>query len=271
MGIPRSARLTVMTGLVLAAAAVLVSGCQKHGGARAGTSTATTLSSAEELYHAGRYAEAKARAEHDYRRCDGQARRHAALTAGMAAHALGKTAEARGWLEPLVNDDDPAVSGRACAALGVIALQQGDHARSATLLSSAASKLGGDDSARALLRAGHALSALGRSGEAATSYQAALAAAQTPTLQAAIRPYTQPGPFSLQVGVFSTKPNAEQRASEVRTQAARLGLGSPRIAQVRPEKGGQGYSVQVGSFTNRYAAVLASEKLVTPSVIVAAR
>lgn len=262
----------VLPGLVVSVLLLAgVSGCQKQGTPSGAGGEATTLQPAEDLYRAGRYREARARAEIDCRRSSGLARRRAALTAGLAAHALGDSTDARGWLEPLLADEDPAIAGRASAAVGMMADQQGDHGRAAELLSSAASKLNGDDSARAALRAGHAYSALGRLSEASASYQSALATATSPALQAAIRPYTEPGPFALQVGLFTSRPNAEQRAAELRGTTARFGWSPPRVASVVASGGKPGYSVRVGSFASRHAAVVAGERLGTPSIVVAAR
>lgn len=257
------------TTLVIAVGLGVPTGCQNRS-AGAGAGASATVASAEDLYRSGRYAEAKAIAENDFRRRDGVARKRAALTAGLSSHALGKTAEARGWLEPLLSDSDPEIAGRAAAALGIIADTQNDHARAATLFAQAARQLTGDDAARAALRAGHAQTELKQWNEAKASYDAALGAAQTPALRQAIEPYTLPGPFAIQLGLFSSKPNADRKAREVQPQMARLGLGLPQVAPRRAANGTAGFAVLIGRYINRYAAVAASEKIGSTAMVVPA-
>lgn len=255
---------------LLAGLVGLAAGCQKHGPSGPDGQPVVAQSAAD-LYQAQRFAEAKARAEFDYKTTSGPARRLAALTAGLSAHAMNQPAEATVWLEPLLSDPDPDISGRAAVSLGVIAESRGEHARAAELFTQASKQLEGDAAARAALRAGHAQTAMKKFAEASESYRAGVAAAQTPGVRQAIEPYTETGPFALQVGMFHSKANAERKAREVRSQAARLGLGAPQIAMVPAANGKAGYSVRIGRFINRHAAHMASESLATPSVVVSAQ
>jgi tetratricopeptide (TPR) repeat protein len=262
----------VLTAAMVLAAAAGGAGCQGKpgGGTQAGGGTAAITMSAEDLYAAGRFSEAKARAEVDYRQISGAAKRRSALTAGMASHALGQTAEARGWLEPLLKDHDPQIAGRAAAALGLIAQSQKDPTRAASLLEQASHQLSGDLAARASLRAGHAQTELNQFAQAKASYDTALTQAQSSELKSAIVPYTVPGPYSLQVGVFGSKPNADRKAREIQAQIAQLGYGWPQVTPRTGSDGKPSFAVRVGRFVNRYAAVLAGGRLGVPAVVVKA-
>jgi hypothetical protein len=249
---------------VLAMAGAGGGGCQNRNAAAGG---GATVASAEDLFAAKRYAEAKARAELDYSRTKGEAQHRSALIAGMASHACGKNGEAQRWLEPLLLNTAPEIAGRAAATLAIMAQEQKDPARAAALYTRAAQQLTGDDSARAGLRAGHAQTELNQFAQARDSYDAAFNAAQTPALKAAIQPYTEPGPFAVQVGVFSSKPNADRKAHEIQPKASQLGM-TPTQVKAKTASGKTSFVVQVGRFLNRQAAVLAGKRLGTQAVVV---
>lgn len=263
---PRAAAMLMLSiGLAMGPVA-----CQKST-ARSGDGP--TVQTASDLYAAGRFSEAQARAEVDFRRLDGEARRAAALTAGLSAHALNRTAEARGWLTPLINDPNPEIAGRANAALGLIAEKAGSQAEAAERLVQASNLLRGDEAARAAFRAGHSFTALNRFDEAATAYRNAVSKAESPQVRSAYEPYIQPGPFSVQMGVFTSKLNADRKAAESRPRTTHLGLGVPFVKPVNSAGGKPGvlaFSVRVGSFVNRHAAALACQKLGSQAVVVAA-
>lgn len=261
--------LAGIAAVALAGGVAFPSGCQNRTAGLHGAPSAA-VASAQDLFNAGRFAEAKSVAESDFRRQSGTARKRAALTAGMSSHALGKTAEARGWLQPLLSDADPEIAGRAAAALGLIAESQHDHAQAATYFDQAARQLHGDDAARAALRAGHAQTELKLWKQAEASYAAALAAAQSPAVRHAIEPYTRPGPFAIQLGLFSSKPNADRKSREVGPRMVRLGLGAPEVAPRKASNGTSGFAVLLGPYVNRYAAVAASEKIGVAAVVVPA-
>lgn len=256
-----------MAGLLTAAAvlAAAAGGCQKQTGGGVVDSSSTVTRppaggpmNAQALYEINKYQAALAAAEQEYATSSGTAQTRAALIAGLSAHALGKDAEAQRWLMPLASNPNPDIAGRANSTLGMIASKSGQNAQAAEMLCRGAAQLSGDNAARAWLRAGHAYTEMRDYVNAKRCYDAALGAAATPPVKAAIEPYAAPGPFALQLGVFSAKANADRKANEVRAVLARLGYGTPRV--IRSSAGGR-FTVIAGNFANRQAAVLGSEKL----------
>lgn len=94
----------------------------------------------------------------------------ASLIAGLSAQALNRNADAKKFLTPLLEDNDPGISGKAAAALGLIAQEAGQHAEAANLLSSASKQLLNDDKARAAMYAGDSFRAIGKLDEAQKHY-----------------------------------------------------------------------------------------------------
>lgn len=265
-----SFRLTA-AGLTLAAITAS-GGCKKTqspgSGVNSGQTAPVTSGSATELFEARRFSEAKQVAEAELaKNPTGRSREVPQLIAGLSSHAMGQDAEAQRYLEPLTGSADPQISGRAEAALGQIAQKRGQHAYAADLLTRAASKLDGDDAARASVRAGNSLAAINKNSEAMTQYRNAQTQAESDEVRKHAATMTEPGPFALQTGVFSTRANAERRAGELRPKAGSLGLGTVRIV---PESraGKTEYSVQVGTFASRQAANAARGRLGEQAVVV---
>lgn len=221
------------------------------------------------LYESKRYAEAKVSAENRIPKSSGREKEVAMLTAGLSAHALGRDDEAIKYLQPLTGSSDPKIAGRAEATLGQIAQSRGQHGYAADLFTRASGKLDGDDAARAGVRAGNSLNAIGKSNEASAQYKAAAAEAESDAVRKHATAMSAPGPFALQAGVFTTKANADKRAGEVSKQAAQAGLGYARVV---PDSlnGKPAYAVQVGKFPNRQAANVAKTKLPVQTVVVQA-
>lgn len=215
-----------------------------------------------EAYAAGKYGLAKSLADAELRRSDGERAQRPALIAGLAAHALHDHAEAERLLGPLTSSRDPQIAGRAEAALGLIAAERNLHEKAAGLLISAARKLSGDEGARAAMKAGDSLMALRRQPQAKTQYTVASAMAVSPDLKKAIADRLESGNYTVQIGVFSTRANAQQAARDITPTAGALGL-QPRIVERTDDKGRPSFVVQVGRFTSRQQAQAAQTQLGT--------
>lgn len=258
--------------------ASLLAGCKAKNTGVAGStpnpasteSAVRSDASSTDLYAAGRFNEAKAKAADEASVARVADREEAALTAGLSAYAINQDDEARRWLSPLTVSRNREVRGKAGATLGLISQRRNEHTRAAELLTRASTDLDGDDSARASLQAGHSLTALGRHIEASQQYRRATGSAQSAGLQATVRPYTEPGPFVVQLGVFGSKANADRTASQAAARSRKAGFGSPKVAAVTDSQGRTGYAVRVGVFPSRQAAVEGRTKLGGSGVVVAA-
>jgi len=204
-------------------------------------------------YNAGRHATAYRGATQAATLKQGADREQAALIAGLSAHALGDTINATAWLTPLLQSSDHSVSGRAAAALGLIAQKRGDQQRAASLLSQASLSLSGDDAAQAGLHAGESLTALGQRDAARRAYQRAFGQAKDRDLKQTLTDRLNNHRYTIQLGAYADRRNARRAAHEHAAVTAGLGLGAPRIVQTI-EQGRTLYLVQAGSFRTQAEA-----------------
>jgi tetratricopeptide (TPR) repeat protein len=265
-------RRALATSVLLAAA--LLTGCKPANQAAQGTNAPTapqaltTDASAVDLYNARRYADAKTKADAAIATSKGHDREVNQLTAGLSAYALKQNGLAEHYLSPLLPSSDPQIAGRAEAVLGQIAEKKGNHQYAADLFKRASAHLEGDDAARAAVRAGNSLSEIGRPAEAAQQYKVAAKEADSLAIKQTATKLGQPGPFTVQVGAYTTKAAADKRAREMTATAVRAGYGAPRVV-ADTINGKPGYSVQVGTFAARQAANLAKTRLGSGYIVVA--
>lgn len=225
-----------------------------------------------DAYNAGNHEEAYKRASQASTTGSQEQREQASLVAGLSAHSLGNDSDAKRFLQPIAYSSNPEVAGKANATLGLIAEGEGDHATAARSFELAGSKLTGDEAARAYLHAGDAYTAAGNTTLASSMYKRASSMVTgDPGLASAIRERQNApapgaggdfsaggaatGPFSIQLGAFSNRANAEKLAASAST----MGLGQARI--VPTSKNGQTlYAVRVGGFPDRKAAAAARDR-----------
>jgi len=219
-------------------------------------------------YNAGRYWEAQRLAEVEAGAAAGVDRQRAALVAGLAAHAQGEHAEAQRWLGPLRSASDPSIAGRAQAGLGLIHLERGEYRQAAALLSEAASKLTGDDAARAGHHAGQAYAAIGRLDAAHLQYNLALSAVSDPDLRDTLIAQLDRSAYTVQLGAFANRANAQRAARRFASLTAGLGLGEPTVRAERSARRTL-YLVQVGRFSQKDQAVDAKRRIGGEAIIAA--
>lgn len=225
-----------------------------------------------DAYNSGNHAEAYKRASEAAVSGPQSQKEQAALVAGLSAHSLGNDSDAKKHLQPLAYSSNTEVAGKANATLGLIAEAAGDNAGAARAFEQAGSKLSGDEAARAYLHAGDAYAAAGNKTLADSMYKRGLSMATGDIgLATSIRERmnapaagsdlsagyagASSGPFSIQLGAFSSRANAEKLAAS----AGSMGLGQPRI--VPTSKNGQTlYAVRVGGFANRTEAAAARDR-----------
>jgi tetratricopeptide (TPR) repeat protein len=218
-------------------------------------------------YDRGAYAEALSAATQEHRKTSGTKKEAAALTAGLASHALGDDAEAERWLTPLVDSSDRQIAARASAALGLIRADAGDHDRAIVLLTDAARVLPGNSGARAEFYAGESFAALGRTEAARARYRLAKAKAVDPQLKRIIDERLAGGGYTIQLGAFKSDANARKLVNEASAKSTAAGLGTPRVvAKTRPGAPTL-YSVVVGSFASREEAQRALLRIGMPGIV----
>jgi hypothetical protein len=220
------------------------------------------------LYEQGQFQQAKVAAEDAAAKSKGSARDQAMVVAGMSAQAMKDNAEAERILRPLVTNSDLRVAGRAKAALGLIAQEKGKDQEASQLLLEAAKQLAGDESARASLHAGDSLVKLNSPEKARVQYQVGLASAKDPDLRKDLEqringstgPGSEPhgglagGGFTIQLGAFTQKANADKSAQAAAGKASSAGLAAPRVVKGKDSKGRDVWFVRVGQFGSRQAA-----------------
>ncbi len=228
----------------------------------------------DQLYSTGRYAEAYEEASKVAGSLSGKDKQHAALVAGLSAHALNKNPEAEKWLRPLTTSNDPQVAGESMATLGLILQEQSRNAQAAEMLAGAASKLTGDQGARAALYAGDSYRALGKRDDATRMYELAKSKAErdnalkvmisdriagvppppkgsklSTAANRAPAPNAMPqmrgGAFTVQVGAFSTPALAQREAAKFSR------WGAPQITPITSRDGKTLYAVRLGSFATK--------------------
>ncbi len=220
-------------------------------------------------YEAGRHAAAYRQASATATESSGRSREEAALIAGLSAHALGDAAAAAEWLSPLRGSADRSVSGRALAGLGLIAAERKEHERAAAMLSEASIKLTGDDAARAAFHAGESLGALDRRGAAEREYRRAHMLTRDARLKSILEDRLNGMMYTIQLGAFSSRRNADLARRDAAATAAGLGFGSPRIV-VTTRDGRTLYLVQVGQFRSEHEATEARRRLGADAIVAVA-
>lgn len=217
-------------------------------------------------YNAGRFSTAFREATAVAAVQTGAEREEAALIAGLAAHALGDTAHATEWLTPLLASRERTIAGRAAAGLGLIAQGRGDFERAAALLSEAALKLSGDDAAQAAFRAGDAYLELGQTEAARQQFQYAYSQAKDSDLKRALTERLNDHRYTIQLGAFASRRNAERAVREFAAMTMGLGLGTPRVVQTA-EHGRTLFLVQAGEFRSQSEADQMKQRLGVSAIV----
>lgn len=233
-------------------------------------------------YNSRNYPKAYRLAEEAAGKSAGVKREQASLIAGLSAHAMNRTEDAQKWLEPLaVTSKENQISGRAGATLGIIAAEKKQHEVAVRYLTEAAAKLDGNDAARAWLYAGDSYKALNKPKEARDAYAKAeslvtdgsdLESMARQRIAAPIVPQLNVAPYrgaiggsapagakyTLQLGAFSTKANAEDAAR--RTGRPAMAIGQPYIVQTMSKAGKPVWALRVGGFATGDQAKKAAQQ-----------
>lgn len=216
----------------------------------------------------GDYAQAHASALRALSTVRGQEREEAAYLAGVSAYKLGYLQTAERYLTQASNSRDVSMSTDALSTLGLIYSQSGRYAQAADAFLRSADHQSGEDRAQAYFYGGIALQKLGRWPQARTSLLLARQSTRDANLRSRIDEQLAVTGYTIQLGAFSSRSNADKLAQQYALRASRSKLGS---VFVTPSNGSGGvmYLVQVGRFATFSAASTGRDRLgVKDTVIV---
>lgn len=213
------------------------------------------------LFNSGRYSDAYEASSKAASSLRGSNRELASLIAGQSAYRLGRPTESERWLKPLLDSGDRAIAGRAAATLGSLARDRGENRPAFELFDTAASKLGGDDAARAMMYAGDAKHALGEKSVARDLWSRAQSKVESDVqlrVQIGDRlagaypgsssaPSAGSGAYTVQAGAFSSRATADALAQKLRSK------GPTRIVQISKD-GKTLHAVRIGSYATKAEA-----------------
>lgn len=221
-----------------------------------------TLNTANTAYHAGRFRQSLEEAGAISRRSTGDELAQARYLAGLSAYRLGRDAEAEAYLAPLTACRDTEIAGSANATLGLIHASRNDDTQAVRYFEPAVDKLRGADAARAHYHMALSLQKLGQWASAKTHLDRALAGSRDAALRKVIMQRAAARAFTIQLGAYGQRKNADAKVREMGQACGRAGIASPQIV-LSVDEGKTLYLVQVGRFDTYGAASLALRKLRT--------
>lgn len=219
------------------------------------------LNDASVYYDRAQYEDAYAAASAVARRGEPGERDAAALIAGLAARQQGDADAAEQHLLDASDSDDGAIAGDALASLGLLYAQQQRYERSAAALGRAAEFLQGQPRANAWFYAAIAQQKLGRWAQARTNLVLARAASEDPAFIGQVNDQLDVVGWTLQLGAFRDRDNAQEMAQEIADRAREARLGTPRIMEAPDRDGATLAVVQLGQFTTFQSASSARDRL----------
>jgi tetratricopeptide (TPR) repeat protein len=196
----------------------------------------------------GRNTAALTDATYAARHLQGAERYRAFYVAGLAAMRLGRETEARKYLEKAIHSIDKEVSGKAYVELGFLDSRAKRPLSAAGCYEHAARRLGSPENGRAMLLAAECYTKAGRTSDARRCLAMASTRGDNNTSAKAASKLDVTG-YTIQFGSYSSKENAQRRASEVSPIARTSGLGHVRVRQEDGE-----WKVQLGTFADRRRA-----------------
>ncbi len=225
------------------------------------------LTQANAAYEHGQYREAYNAAARLASSSSSQGR-EAAFIAGLAAQKLGEPRQAERYLHYAAQSHDEGLAADAQASLGLLLHARGQYAQAAQALENAARHLTGEQRANAYFYAGVAQQKLDRTSQARTNFILARAATHDANMRQRIQQRLAVTGYTIQLGAFTQRSNAERNAREVAERARTLGLGTPRLVTDVNARGQRLTIVQVGRFSSFTTAQQARQRLHAPQSMV---
>lgn len=216
---------------------------------------------AQVQFQQGDYARAQVTASRAATTAGGAERGLAHYMAGISAYRLGNMETAERYLRVAAQSGDGALAADASSTLGLIYSQMGRYAEAAAAFLRGADLQEGEDRAQAYFYAGVAQQKLGQWPQARTSLLLARKSTRDTGLIGQIDQQLAVTGYTIQVGAFTNRDNADKLAAQYAGRAASAKVGS---VFVTPGAGSDGRAVnlvQVGRFATFGAANQARELL----------
>lgn len=239
----------VLTGLCLAAAlALTAAGCKTID---RGPSPAEQ---AQAQFQAGDYARAYTTAARAASTAGGAQRDLANYLAGVSAYRLENLSGAERYLRVAAASRDESLAADARSTLGLIYSRQGRYTEAANALLSGAKLQEGEDRAQAYLYAGIAQQKIGYWPQARTSLLLARKSTRDPGVIQRIDQQLAVTGYTIQVGAFALRSNADEVAQRYAVRAAAGKMGSVVVTEATGSGGRTVNLVHVGRFATFDAA-----------------
>lgn len=239
---------TGLTGICLLAVALLATGCKTMDRGPSPTSQA------QAQFQSGDYARAYSTAARAATTAGGSQRDLAHYLAGISAYRMENLSAAERYLRVAASSRDESLAADARSTLGLIYSRQGRYAEAANALLSGAKLQDGEDRAQAYLYAGIAQQKIGYWPQARTSLLLARKSTRDPGVIQRIDQQLAVTGYTIQVGAFADKSNADEVARQYAVRAAAGKMGSVVVTPARSSSGRVMNLVHVGRFATFDAA-----------------
>lgn len=248
-------------------AAVLIAALASLGGCASQSPGGPTIETVTAEYDAGHFQEAYNAAVTLSRRGDLDTRDQASYLAGLSAYRMQQYLSVDRYLSPLIHAPDPAVAGRAAGTLGLADMERGNYREAATHFKDAAERLKGQEKAEASYRAGLAYKQANLAGQARMQFLIAQGGSRDNTFLAKVDKELRSNGFTLQLGVFAARANADAMARDFQSTLAAKQLGPASILAGTGDRGETLYYVHVGIFNSYSAALRARDTVSQPAIV----
>ncbi len=162
--------------------------------------------------------------------------------------------------QALATNSDREIAGRAQATLGLIAKSRGQHTKRVNSSLMPATSLR-DIAAQAALRAGTPSPPPGRTTAAKNQYQGGSRGREEPVIKQVLQSRLDTGSFTVQLGVFTDRRNADKAASNVGSRTSKAGLGQAWCGSGRARRARPSTSSPPGRYEIRFQATAAQQRL----------
>jgi tetratricopeptide (TPR) repeat protein len=247
--------------VILVVLGVLLPGCNASRGP-------TPTEQAQAHYMRGDYAKAQSAAARAAATAGGAQRDLAHYMAGMSAYRLNNFPAAERYLRVAASSSDGSMAADAQSTLGLIYSSQGRYTQAADALLRSAKLQTGEDRAQAYFYAGIAQQKLGHWPQARTSLLLARRSTRDSGLGQQIDQQLAVTGYTIQVGAFTNRANADKAARTYANKAASARIGVVQVAPVTRAGGRSVNLVQVGRFATFNAASTARSRLGDPGAVI---